>query len=230
MAPQHPEQLALAIEGNWQVSPAIDPGLLERLYEINLMYLDFLARDPPCHAEVRAEVESSRYAAAQNRLAQELEGLALDSRLILARCPFSLFTARFHDGRFWGAQLRPSAVRDSAPAFVRSRRADSAATAFADLALFYAWHVVQANPLAARVLLGMVEPTQAAFRQLPLLHIQQLAREHPDLVMPRWVERLPFWRGLLSLAHRGIEERLIDMRSLGIQMIAAELAANDSVT
>ena len=102
--------------------------------------------------------------------------------------------------------------------------------AFADLALFYAWHLTQSNPFAARVLLGMAEPTMRALRRSSLSRIQRLAAEHPELIAPRWQQQTPFWRGLLHVIHSGPTERLEDMQLLAIQMIASELAQKSPPT
>ena len=160
----------------------------------------------------------------QSSAGVQLENLDTAARGVLARCPFSLFNARFHDGHFWADHARVTALHEAALRFSNDHPGSSDAAAFADLALFYAWHLVQSNPLAARILLGMAEQTLTVFKQLPLARIQQLASEHPQLVTPRWAQRTPFWRGLLYVAQAGAAERIADMRLLGIQMIASELA------
>jgi hypothetical protein len=228
--PQPVEEIELALAQNGPQSMVLDPQVLEHLYQINRIYLDFLAADHPHGAQADSTSTDIIMAEPKQRGSSPLANLAPAARLALARCPFSLFTARFHDGHFWAAQAQINAIRDSVPRFWNPHKISSDATAFSDLALFYAWHLVHSNPLAARVLLGMAEQTLATFKQLPLLRLQQLAVEQPQLVTLRWPERSPFWRGLTNLAQRGIEERLTDMRLLGIQMIASELAGADSST
>jgi hypothetical protein len=190
-----PTEIAPTIAHHWRQNTPLNAVVLEHLQEINRIYLNFLV----------INLDPAR-------------------RPLLARCPFSLFTARFHDGHFWSAQASATSVRDSAVKLASDATSNSRTTAFTELALFYAWHLVQSNPLAARILLGMAEQTITAFRQISLRRLQQLASEQPELVTPRWPERTAFWQGLVNATEPGPNTRLEEIRSLGIQMIAAKLA------
>jgi len=101
----------------------------------------------------------------------------------------------------------------------------SGSAAFTEMALFYAWHLVRSHPLAAQLLLGMKNQTLTVFKQLSIVKLRQLAEEHPDIITPRWPERTRFWQIMLSAIQQGTQERIAELRLLGIQMIAAELAA-----
>jgi len=232
---QTPEEVGSAFARNWQQSGVLGQEILERLYEINRIYLDFLALrrlqgSASPRSRLRLAVHHPGPIAVQQRRRLTLSNLNPAARSLLARCPFALFTARFQDSAFWAGQARAEGVRDAAPRFIWGREPASEGSAFADLALFYAWHLAQSNALAARILFGMADRTLSAIRQLPLLHIQQLASEQPEVVTPRWPERSPLWRGLLNLAQLGDEDRLTDIRLLGVQMIASDLVAGRSMS
>ena len=226
-----PAEAAPTVARHWQQGPLVDRDMLEQLFEINRIYLDFLASRLPVRLtgerlESGIRLQRPPSVAPQHRCGQ-LANLPPAARRLLARCPFSLFTARFNDGAFWGGLAQANGVHEVAPPYASHKLALDGA-AVADLALFYAWHLVRASRLVARILLGMNEQTLSAFQRLPLTRLQQLALEQPTILTLRWQDRGPFWRSVLSLASLGNEERLGDLRLLGIQMIASELIESRS--
>jgi len=64
--------------------------------------------------------------------------------------------------------------------------------------LMVAWHVVHTAPAAAGVLLGMSEPVLALFRQLDTADLARIARDHPGLIRPRWVDRPDLWSSVVE--------------------------------
>lgn len=194
-------EVVLPVTRHWQHSNALSPEVLEALYEINRVYLDVLT------------LEQAPLAALDPAL-----------RTAIARCPFALFNARFSESSFWMNQIKATAVQEPIQRFLNFHRDHPDPAAFTDLALFYSWHLVQSNPLAARVLLGMTESTLKVFRNLTLSRVQRIAAEQDQLVTPRWLPPTPFWRGLIEVFKRGPVERIEDVRLLGIQMIASQVA------
>ena len=200
----------------WQTSPVLSGDVLERLREINRAYLDFLASEP---------FRSAANARAQSPDPPVIRLMNLEPavRSRLSRCPFTLFSARFHDGAFWTNLTQTIAVHEPTHLFSKDDAGRRAATAFAELVLFFAWHLAHANPPAARIALGMSDQTLTAFKGMSLTYLQYLSTAHSDLVTLRWPERTTFWNSFLNTVQRGDEERISEMHSLGIQMIAAEL-------
>jgi hypothetical protein len=200
----------------WRRHAVLSEAVLEPLYELNRAYLLALARMP---RQWHAAPTGSRL---PDPVCIALMSLGPDERDAVARCPFSLFSARFQDDGLW-AQLaypegveEPSAVIDIDPAYAN-------VVAIAQLAFFFAWHLAQANAAAARVVFGMSERTLAIFQELTLTRLQQIAIERPDLLAPRWPERATFWRALLETTRVSAGEGASDARLLGLQMLAADI-------
>lgn len=200
---------------HWRRHAILSEAVLEPLYELNRAFLLTLGRTP---RQWHGALGSSRL---PDPVYVALVSLPPGERNTVARCPFSLFNARFHDDDLWSELARPDGVEERAFA-IESDELRGCTIAFAQLALFFAWHLAQSNAAAARVVFGMTEQTLAIFRSLTLTRLQQIAIEHPDLLAPRWPERTRFWRGLLEAIPRAAEEAS-DARLLGLQMLAADI-------
>ncbi len=197
----------------WRPYTVLSNAVLGPLYELNREYLQTLARTP-----------RQWHVATQERLPDPvcLALMALDPprRALVARCPFSLFSARFHDDELWLRLASPAAVSENE---ARPEAALGYFVHFAQAALFFAWHLAQSNPAAARVVFGMSPLTLGVFGNLALTRLQQIAREHPDVIVPRWPERTSFWRTLLDTAPRASEQFANQAHLVGLQMLAAEM-------
>jgi hypothetical protein len=88
-------------------------------------------------------------------------------------------------------------------------------------ALLVAWYVVHADPAVARVVLGMSASGVAAYRELGVADLAQIARRHPECVWPRWPHRRDVWSELIESACDGAQES----RSTMIRCL--ELSAGD---
>lgn len=199
---------------HWFTSSILAASVLEPLHELNRSWLALLAMAP----------HRWTMGAAASRLPDPvgagLMGLTPEQRAEMARCPFSLFTARFNDSAYWLAVSGNRQVHEPSTD-ERDDAADGVAE-FAELALFFAWHLVRANPSSAKIVLGMPDQTIAAFASLSLSTLQQLGHRPGALISPRWPHRTLFWLRLLRSVGR--EDQAGDVRTLGLQMLAAELA------
>jgi len=197
----------------WRPYTILSNAVLVPLYELNREYLQALARTP-----------RQWHVATQERLPDPvcLALMALDTqrRATVARCPFSLFSARFHDDELWLRLANPAAVSEND---AHCDNAHAHLAHFAQAALFFAWHLAQSNPAAARVVFGMSPLTLGLLGNLPLTRLQQIAREHPEVIVPRWPERTLFWRTLLDTSPRAPEQSASQAHLVGLQMLAAEL-------
>jgi hypothetical protein len=203
---------------HWLASAVLSAAVLEPLHELNRRWLALLVRMP------RLWPVRSGGARLPDPVGATLIALTPERCLEIARCPFSLFTASFNDGAYWRAVAGNTAVHESQPSEPEGSGED-ALVSFAELALFYAWHLARVNPAAARIVLGMTDQTLAAFEMLTLTTLQNLAASGQHLLAPRWPYRSGFW---LQLLESNSNPPPVDVRLVGLQMMAAELNAGYS--
>jgi hypothetical protein len=215
-----PSEKITTIARQWQKNAILNPAVLEQLFEINHIYLDMLALG------TRAWIGRQQHLILPDPVTASLMELDAAHRAAAARCPFTLFNAQFHNASFWISLGSAAVVRESTKLFADTENKRSSGTSFTEMALFYAWHLVRSHPHAAQLLLGMKSQTVSVFKQFSLARLRYLSTERPDLITPRWPERTRFWKVMLSAARQGAEERIVELRLVGVQMMAAELAAN----
>lgn len=217
MSGTQPDAASLITGRQWQRSTVLSDAVLHPLYELNWDFLTTMSRAPRYW---RGSPAGTRL---PDPVCAELITLDAARRLEVARCPFSLFSARFHDAHYWSELAVPAAVQEQAAVEIDAEL--RCLLDFAQPALFYAWHLVHANPAAARIVLGMTGQSLAIFRGLPLARLQRIAAERPDLLSPRWPDRPAFWHSLLAVVSTAASEERVDARLLGLQMLAADVAA-----
>jgi hypothetical protein len=198
----------------WLASAVLSAAVLEPLHELNRRWLALLMRVP------RLWPVRSGSARLPDPVGATLIALTPERCVEIARCPFSLFTASFNDGVYWRDVAGNSAVREP-HADPGNEPTHDDLVSFAELALFYAWHLARVNPAAARIVLGMSDQTLAAFEVLTLTTLQNVATAADQLFAPRWPERAAFWLQLLE--SRASSTAPADVRLVGLQMIAADL-------
>ncbi|HKE45010.1 MAG TPA: hypothetical protein VKB41_10790 [Steroidobacteraceae bacterium] len=196
---------------HWQAGPILSAGVLEPLHELNRAWLALLATMPR-HWTAQA---GSRL---PDPVCAGLLTLSGEQRADVARCPFSLFSARFNDGLYWLGVTASGEVHDFEFTDEFAREIGE----FGQLALFFAWHLVRANPASARIVLGMSDQTISVFASLSLATVQRLGH-CPGLFSARWPDRNWFWLRLLASA---TQSETAEVRTLGLQMLAAELTAS----
>jgi hypothetical protein len=199
----------------WVASSILAASVLEPLHELNRSWLALLAMGPHCWSMREAD---SRL---PDPVGAGLMSLSPEQRAEIARCPFSLFTARFNDSAYWLGIAGNRQVHEPT-SDGRGQNAVAGLGEFAELALFFAWHLVRANPPSAKIVLGMSDQTIAVFASLQLSSLQQLAHRPGALITSRWPHRTSFWLRLLGSIGR--EDQGGEVRTLGLQMLAAELA------
>ena len=200
----------------WLAGAVLSAAVLEPLHELNRRWLALLMRMP------RLWPARSGGSRLPDPIGASLLALTPERCVEIARCPFSLFTASFNDGVYWHGFADNTAVHEPRPA-ERDGCAEDALTSFAELALFYAWHLARVNSAAARIVLGMTDQTLNAFEMLTLTTLQNLAVSGQPLLAPRWPDRPGFWLQLLESTSN--PPLPLDVRLVGLQMMAAELNA-----
>jgi len=191
----------------WARQASFAAHTLAPLRELNHRFLDLAA----VHSGSPGTFKIPQEAAAP------IAALSREARAAAADCPYALFDLRFHDDAHWRVRLSESwRVADEAePA------AD--VTAFARLALFYAWHLAATPWLGAQLWLGMAESTAAAFRAASLDRLPALAASEAVNLSARWSTSTFYWRALSSAAARGDARRLRRVQLFGLQLGAARL-------
>ena len=227
MTEQHLLPLQTAQVHHWNRGGFLDPALLRPLYELNRHWLELLA-GPLFGGAVGPGAGRGDWERLSpfDRIAMPVAQLEPSLRSAMAHCPVALFGARFHDGSYWGRISGLYCIHEPVPRLTSNEPLDDARRAalagFASLVFFHAWHVIQLNPIAARVLFGMSDPVASIFKEVPLPRLQQLAEAHPQTITPRWMERPLFWRMLLNAVQKG-EGYFAEAGILGLHMGAADL-------
>jgi hypothetical protein len=191
----------------WARQASHSAQTLASLRELNRRFLDLVA----AHRESPGDLKMTQETAAP------IASLSEEARAAAADCPYALFDLRFHDDAHWRARLDESwRIADEAPVA-------EDLTAFARLALFYAWHLASTPKLGAQLWLGMAESTAAAFRAASLDRLPALAASEAVNLSARWSSSTVYWRALISAAARGDPRRLRRVQLFGLQLGAARL-------
>jgi hypothetical protein len=188
----------------------LPPPLRRDLTDLNVMYLE-LGRGPAAGDDPRFvwpdEVRSAL---------PELDGPTLAR---LGAVPFALFEIVMVAADCTPAGDRVEDGRVSARPGSWHARCD----AFAHQACLFSRRLVEGEPLAARVVLGLAPDLQQALAEWRLPQLAELAR-HPGLIRPRWRQRPQFWQTLLAAARRDAPRALHWAHCIGVCLIGAEEA------
>jgi hypothetical protein len=195
----------------WRREPRVLMQVLDAVFAVNSQLLDALASS--------ARGEASHFPLSES-LREQAARLTLEQRRRAARSGVFLVDANLIDFSCW----REAALRgESAPStdLPTPWLPIEESRSLAHSALLVAWYVVHADPAVARVLLGMSASGVAAYRELGVADLAQIARCHPECVWPRWPHRRDVWSELIESACDGAQES----RSTMIRCL--ELSAGD---
>lgn len=146
----------------------------------------------------------------------------------LAAAPFSLFDAGFAASPRW-LELHAGGVHErsqsSEPAYFHS----VAARSLTRRMLVYGWHLARSRPRAACLVFGATLPAVESLAACSLSGLDAAAERNGDALRPRWPEQLAFWRELLLAASSGADARLHELLLGGVQRLAAESLAAQSL-
>lgn len=148
----------------------------------------------------------------------------------LAQCPYVLIDAGLDDPLRWQSSGALAVHETAEP---RHRGAGlwmgEAWLALVRRTLLLAWHMARAQPLAARVLLGMGAASAECFAARRLADLDELAAQEAGRVCPRWHHQPQVWRQLLRASHGSVQElRWTQLR--GLQLLAAARTATTAGT
>jgi hypothetical protein len=148
-------------------------------------------------------------------------GLDAAARRRAAACPYLLLDAGFAERERWRAAAAGDAGGHAGAAFFSV----PGMVEVARLTLTFAWHLTRAQPVAARVLLGIPPACVTLIAALTLRQIHALAERHPHWLRPRWPSQREWWRALLAAAAAGEPRALERARLHGLTLLAAEVRA-----
>lgn len=149
----------------------------------------------------------------------------------MAACGFSLFNFNFHLADMWERMAKTGAQQSSVQRYASdvngvvdaNNAIEVAYAGFAECALFFAWHLAQQQPIAARVMLGMREETAGILAPLQLWQVRQIAQRSYQMLAPRWPTNPYFWVDMLRYATTGNEEHYRFAKLMGTQLIARDM-------
>jgi hypothetical protein len=89
--------------------------------------------------------------------------------------------------------------------------------------LLLAWNSLRADPVTARILLGMAPGVSELIAGLRFDEIDRIAQKRFRHVRPRWDDRPAVWRRLLLAAQAEDENLMGEFNLHGLQLLAGEL-------
>jgi hypothetical protein len=184
----------------------LDATTREAIREANLGFLALVAGTPGTRSPAAYGLDAAATAAVA----------LLDpfARRAVAGLPYTLFNMRFEDGEFWAGVVRDSARPGSASL--------SEAATFARTVVFLAWHLAQGDELAPAMVLGMNPAAAATWRDLPLSALDYAATRGLPVLEARFGRHPRFWPKLVAAGRAGSRGRGLDLRDLGLQLLAAQ--------
>jgi hypothetical protein len=212
--------------GHWLPSQGVDPAPLAELNAECLGLLALRAGDPDVE---RAEgTEMPELPALLTGMRELWADLPAQAVRRLAAAPFSLFDAGFASSPRW-LELRSAGVHDltqrTEPAYFDS----AAARSLTRRMLVYGWHLARSRPRAACLVFGATLPAIESLAACSLSALEAAAERNGDALRPRWAQQQAFWRELLLAASAGADRRLHELLLGGVQRLAAETLAAQSL-
>jgi hypothetical protein len=187
----------------------LTPAIRRDVADLNRQFLT-LALEP-------ALARDSRFALPDEvRPTLQTAGESLLERV--AACPFTLFQVSLAHGALGGPGPGVEDTRWPLVDAATSGRAQS----FSHVAVFLAWRLADAEPLALRVVLGLSAGDELLLNQTRSSDLPRLACA-PQLIRPRWVRHPRYWRLLVRAAAAGADATLQRVHCAGICMVVADL-------
>ena len=194
---QEPQYIVAAAGNNW------DHTVIEPLAELNLDLLDALL-------------------GAGSTLGWRWRALGDDARVRLARCPFLLIDLGGAQPQLW-SNLPRGGVHEAHPVSALLAQRGLLPTPLLRRVLLFAWHLARANPLAARITLGMSAPCAALVAACRFADLEALAEHRPAWIRPRWHDRTEIWQAWLVAAAEESPRGLENLQLWGLQKLAADV-------
>jgi hypothetical protein len=186
----------------------LPPALRRDLTDLNVLYLE-LGLGPGAEDDPRFAWSPT--------VRQGLRDLDAPTLGRLGAGPFALFEIVIPEA---GAAPGGDRIEDGRVA-TRQGSWQARCDSFAHQAAFLARRMVEGEPLAARVVLGLSPHVQQQLAEWRLPQLADLARG-PDRIRPRWRRHPQFWQTLLGAARRDSPRALHWAHCIGVCLIGAE--------
>ena len=210
--------------GHWLPSQGVDPAPLA---ELNAECLGLLAqRAGDAEAEAGTAPGLPPLLTTMRELWAELPAQAVRR---LAAAPFSLFDAGLASSPRW-LELRGAGVHELSQRIEPAYFDSAAARSLTRRMLVYGWHLARSRPRAACLVFGATLPAIESLAACSLAALEAAAERNGDSLRPRWAQQTAFWRDLLLAASAGADQRLHDLLLGGVQRLAAETLAAQSLS
>jgi hypothetical protein len=194
-------------------STILGPAIRRDIADLNGQYLEIsLSREMQ---------DDPRFAWSESVRRLLLEAGA-DTRGRMAASPFSFFELRLPPPEPLGV-AQPARVEDGGFPLVAEAAAGRCAS-FVHLALFLAWRLADAEPLATRIALGLPPAAELRLNEMSLSQLVHLAT-WPGLVRPRWPDHPRFWSLLAGASRRNSVVALQWAHCIGICLLGNVPAA-----
>lgn len=145
-----------------------------------------------------------------------------DTRERMSASPFSFFELRLPSPEARGV-VEAGRVEDGGSPLVAGAAAGRC-TSFVHLAIFLAWRLADAEPLATRIALGLPPAAELRLNEMSPSQLVQLAA-WPGLVRPRWPDHQRFWSLLAGASRRNSVTALQWAHCIGICLLETVPAA-----
>jgi hypothetical protein len=199
-----------ALVSGWARESHFSVETLGSLHELNHRFLDLAS------ARTGAWASRGQFALPPDFVGQ-VASLSPSQRAAAANCPYALFDMRFQDDGHWQLRLQNAGAWRVAD----EPAADADTFDFVQLALFYTWHVATTAKLAAQLILGMNEPTAAAFGRITVNCLPALVATETINLTARWSHCGTYWSALAGAASRPDARGLRRAQLFGVQLAAA---------
>jgi hypothetical protein len=192
---------------HWKRESQIPPELLLSLKGLNHRFLELIASLP-------AGWDSGQGLCGP--ISAQIAALTSSQKEAVANCPYALFDLRFHDDDHWRSRLREPAgcVAEVVPV-------SPDALEFAQMAVFFAWHVASTSRFAAPLVLGMHPGTVGDFHSASIDRLPHLAAVEAVNLTARWSNCAAYWGALTAAAAEPHPARLKRIQLYGLQLAAA---------
>lgn len=159
----------------------LSPAVRRDVADLNRRYLELT---------LSAELATDPRFAWSDPVRRELLETDESTRDRMAASPFTFFELRLPPVEAMGPAVA-GRVEDAEVARTAGAMAGRC-VAFVHLALFVAWRLADAAPLATRIVLGLQPAAELQLNEMSLSQLMRLA-PLPDLIRPRWPAHRHFW-------------------------------------
>ena len=188
-------------------------------YEVNERCIEMLVN--------AARHEPDRPFALVSELRELLRSLDPPMRQRAARLTFLLVDMEFANPDWWHAARNHPSQQMRTPLW-RGCFPRPSAIQLARATLLLAWNSLRADPVTARILLGMAPGVSDVIADLRFDEIDRIAQKRFRHVRPRWDDRPAVWRRLLLAAQAEDEKLMGEFNLHGVQLLVGELLTPSS--